>query len=339
MTLHLLNGNIESSGSITSGGTESIILSVKAARDKARASQTLRRPNIVVPSSAHPAFDKAAHLLDIVINRVPVGADWRCNVSAMEQAIDSDTFFMAASAPSLPYGLIDHVAELGEIAIRRNIWLHVDACIGGLLAPFVRQIGYPVSEFDFKIDGVRSISADLHKFGYAAKGASLILYRHKQDHCFQYSRFKDWPKGEYITPTLAGTRSGGPIASAWAVIHLLGEEGFLEITNRLMTLRDLYLAKFNEIPEIAVLGDPELSVLTVISEKTSIFSIADEMRRRNWYMSLVAEPAGIQQTVNLVHEPVVDTYIEDLKAATAFALTQPSDQDFQSSRASRVVTY
>ncbi|MDH6170993.1 sphinganine-1-phosphate aldolase [Variovorax boronicumulans] len=339
MTLHLLNGNTESSGSITSGGTESIILSVKAARDKTRASRTLRRPNIIVPSSAHPAFDKAAQLLDIAITRVPVGADWRCDISAMERVVDSDTFLIAASAPSLPYGLIDHVAELGELAIKHDIWLHVDACIGGLLAPFVRQIGHPVSDFDFGVAGVRSISTDLHKFGYTAKGASLILYRDIEDHRFQYSHFRNWPKGEYVTPTLAGTRSGGPIASAWAVMHFLGEDGYREITKRLMALRDRYLAGFEEIKEIAVLGHPELTVLTIVSDKVSIFSMADEMRRRNWYMSLVAEPAGIQQTVNLVHESMVGPYMEDLNAAVAFARTQDSDEDFHLLHASRVVTY
>ncbi|CAN7589678.1 aspartate aminotransferase family protein [Variovorax paradoxus] len=339
MTLHLLNGNGRSSGSITSGGTESIILSVKAARDKTRASRALRRPNIVVPSSAHPAFDKAAQLLDVAITRVPVGVDWRCDVPAMERAIDGDTFFIAASAPSLPYGLIDPVSELSKIALKHGIWLHVDACIGGLLAPFVRQIGYPVSDFDFLVDGVRSISADLHKFGYAAKGASLILYRDQEDHQFQYSRFRSWPKGEYITPTLAGTRSGGPIASAWAVMNFLGEDGYRETTKRLMALRDRYLAGFDEIPELAVLGHPQLTVLTVVSDEVSVFSVADEMRRRNWYMSLVAEPAGIQQTVNLVHESMVETYMGDLKAAIAFARTQDPDEDFQLLHASRVVTY
>ncbi|MGJ7537623.1 MULTISPECIES: pyridoxal phosphate-dependent decarboxylase family protein [unclassified Variovorax] len=339
MALHLLNGNSGSSGSITSGGTESIILSVKAARDKTRASRALRRPNIIVPSSAHPAFDKAAHLLDVAITRVPVGIDWCCDISAMEAAIDGDTFFIAGSAPSLPYGLIDHITELGEIALKHGIWLHVDACIGGLLAPFVRQIGYPVSDFDFRVNGVRSISTDLHKFGYATKGASLVLYRDKEEHQFQFSHFRNWPKGEYITPTLAGTRSGGPIASAWAVMRFLGEDGYCEITKRLMALRDRYLAGFDDIQEITVLGRPELTVLTIISDNVSIFSTADEMRRRNWYMSLVAEPAGIQQTVNLVHESMVGIYMEDLKASIAFARAQDSDEDFDLLHASRVVTY
>jgi len=339
MALHLLNANSGSAGSITSGGTESIILSVKAARDKTRASRSLHQPNILIPASAHPAFDKAAQLLDVAVTRVPVGADWRCDFSAMQRAIDADTFFIAVSAPSLPYGLIDHVAEMGEIALKHDIWLHVDACIGGLLAPFVRQIGYPVCDFDFRVDGVRSISTDLHKFGYAAKGASLILYRHKDDHHFQFSHFRNWPKGEYITPTLAGTRSGGPIASAWAVMHFLGKDGYCEITERLMALRDRYIAGFEEIREIAVLGNPELTVLTIISDKVSIFSVAEEMRRRNWYMSLVAEPPGIQQTVNLVHESTVDLYIEDLKAAVAFASAQDCNGDSDLLHASRVVTY
>lgn len=312
MTLNLLNGNSRSAGSITSGGTESIILALKAARDQAAANRATARPNIVIPDSAHPAFDKAAQLLGLSVTRVAVAADLRCDVSAMEAAITPDTILIAGSAPSLPFGLIDHIAELNEIALSKNLWMHVDACIGGLLAPFVRELGYALPAFDFALPAVRSISADLHKFGYSAKGASLVLYRDEDDHRFQFNYFSNWPKGEYFTPTLAGTRSGGPIASAWAVMHHLGRQGYLEITSALMSLRDRYLAEFARIPELAVIGPPDLTVVTVTSPSLNIFAISNAMRERGWYMSLVARPTAIQQTVNLVHEGRFKEYFDDL---------------------------
>ena len=324
MVLGLLRAGSTAAGSITSGGSESIILALKTARDQARATRTVAHPNIVLPASAHPAFDKGAHLLGLEVRRVPLAANHRADVDAMAAALDADSILVVGSAPSLPFGLIDPIGALSELALQRGVWLHVDACIGGLLAPFVEAIGRPVPAFDFRLPGVRSMSADLHKFGYAAKGASLVLYRDEADHQFQFSRFSNWPKGDYETPTLAGTRSGGAIAAAWAVMRLLGQDGYCRITERLMALRDRYLAGFAALPALSVLGTPELSVVTLVSPQLDIFAVADTMRERGWYMSLVAEPPGIQQTINLVHEPVVDRYLADLRQATALAAALPS---------------
>lgn len=327
MTLSLLNGSSRSTGNITSGGTESIILALKSARDHAAAKRATTHPNIVIPDSAHPAFDKAAQLLGLSVMRIPVAGDLRCDVSAMEAAITPDTILIAGSAPSLPFGLIDHLAELNEVALRKNVWMHVDACIGGLLAPFVRELGYVLPAFDFALPAVRSISADLHKFGYSAKGASLVLYRCEDDHRFQFSHFSNWPKGEYFTPTLAGTRSGGPIASAWAVMHYLGRQGYLEITSALMSLRDRYLAEFERIPELNVIGPPDLTVVTVTSPNLNIFAIANKMRDRGWYMSLVARPRAIQQTLNLVHEDRFNEYFDDLRQSIAEISHSPENTE------------
>ncbi len=331
--LHLLGAGGSGCGNITSGGTESIVLSVKSARDRARARGLSRGGSIVVPSSAHPAFNKAAQLLDVAITRVPVGADWRSDVGAMRASIREDTFYMAGSAPSLPYGLFDKLGELSDLAIQADIWLHVDACIGGLLAPFVARAGYPVPPFDFSLSGVRSMSADLHKFGFSAKGASLILYRDPEDHSYQVHRFSDWPKGEYFTPTIAGTRSGGPIASAWAVMRYLGVEGYTELARRLMELRDRYIAGFLKIDGLQLLGNPELSAVTVTSCVAPMLQVASLMRARGWYMSVVGDPPGIQQTINLVHQEVVTSYLSDLAAAVVEAA------DATSAQPQAVVTY
>ncbi|UYK86701.1 aminotransferase class I/II-fold pyridoxal phosphate-dependent enzyme [Xanthomonas sacchari] len=339
MALELLNGGTSAAGSVTSGGTESIILALKAARDAAASTWGVSsRQNIVIPESAHPAFDKGAHLLGLDVIRVATRSDLRCDVDAMKAAMDANTIFIVGSAPSLPFGLIDPIADLGDLALRHGVWLHVDGCIGGLLAPFVRALGYPIPLFDFAVPGVRSISADLHKFGYAAKGASLILYRSASDHQFQFSRFSNWPKGDYFTPTLSGTRSGGPIAAAWAVMHYLGRNGYLDVTRALMQLRDRHLEGYRAQCGLSVVGQPDLTVISVESSDLDIFSIADCMRHRGWYMSLVARPAAIQRTVNLVHEASVDAYFEDLGQAVADARMSSIHAPL-GSKARRVVTY
>jgi sphinganine-1-phosphate aldolase len=338
MALNLLRAGPGAAGSITSGGTESIILAIKAARDFALSRRAIARPNIVIPDSAHPAFDKAAQLMGLVVVRVPVASDLRCDVPAMEAAMDADTVLVAASAPSLPFGLIDRLAELSEVALRKNVWMHVDACIGGMLAPFVRELGYDLPAFDFSLPAVRSMSADLHKFGYAAKGASLVLYRRESDHRFQFSHFSNWPKGEYLTPTLAGTRSGGPIASAWAVMHFLGRQGYLDVTSSLMKLRGRFLAAFANIAELEVLGPPELTVVTITSRHLDIFALAHLMRQRGWYMSLVARPRAIQQTINLVHEARFGEYFHDLRSCVA-AITSASESIEHDLEEDLVLTY
>ncbi|MCU6502461.1 aspartate aminotransferase family protein [Rugamonas sp. A1-17] len=338
MVLDLLHRPDGGAGSMTSGGTESIILAVKAARDHARAMRHAHRPNIVIPESAHPAFDKAAQLLGLDVRRVPVADDYRCDVAAMEAALDDETVLLVASAPSLPYGLIDRIEAMAALALRKRVWLHVDSCIGGMLAPFVQQLGYPVPAFDFRLPGVRSMSVDLHKFGYAAKGASLILYRDAADQQFQFSRFNRWPKGDYFTPTLAGTRSGGAIASAWAVMRFLGREGYLHISRQVMQLRDRYLAGLAALPSVQLLGTPELSVVTFTTRSPShVFALADGMRSRGWYMSLVASPPAIQQTVNLVHAALADQYFDDLRAVLHDVLARGTEAP--ADRQQLVVTY
>ncbi|MEK9870842.1 MAG: aminotransferase class V-fold PLP-dependent enzyme, partial [Gammaproteobacteria bacterium] len=209
MGLSLLHGPEGSTGTITSGGTDSINMAVKAARDYAATTRGVTgTPNIVLPWSAHPAFDKACDIMGLEKRRVPVTADLLADVAAMDDACDNNTIMLVGSAPSFPYGLIDPIAALGDVATRRNIWLHVDACVGGYIAPFVRMNGADIPPFDFEVEGVCSMSADLHKYGYCAKGASTVLFRSealKQHMIFDCS---DWPGGRMVTPTLAGTRPG-----------------------------------------------------------------------------------------------------------------------------------
>jgi glutamate/tyrosine decarboxylase-like PLP-dependent enzyme len=322
-TVDLFRGPATAAGCLTTGGTESIILVVKAARDRAtqRDPERFRNGLVLLPETAHPAFEKAADLLRLEAVRIPVGPDYRAAPDALAAAIDHRTILMVASAPSLPFGLIDPVAKMAEVALDRGVWLHVDACVGGYLAPFVTKLGFDVPQFDFSIPGVRSISADLHKFGYAAKGASILLYRTAQDMAFQSFTFADWPKGQYYTPTLLGTRSGGPVAAAWAVMHHLGENGYLDLTRRVMRLRDRYIAGIEAIDGLKLIARPDLSIVSYTSDSDDIVAVGLQMAQRGWYVSYTAAPTGMQQTINLAHESAIEDYLTDLAASVRHVRT------------------
>jgi sphinganine-1-phosphate aldolase len=322
--LDLLHAPEGAAGYLTSGGTESILLAMKAARDwslrfRKRADAT---PEVVLPRTAHPAFDKAAQYLGLKTVRVPTGADYRADPGGLAAAITDRTIMLVASAPALPYGLIDSVVEVASVAREHDVWLHVDACIGGFIAPFAQKLGYSIPAFDFSVPGVRSISADLHKYGYAAKGASVILYSRADYGEYQCTEFANWPKGKYYTPTLAGTRSGGAIAAAWAVLHYLGESGYLDLTSRVMKTWRKYMAGIDAIPELHLVGMPDLVVLSFGSRVIDIFAVAQKLSQKHWYISRINEPHGIHQMVNLAHESAVDEYLGDL--ATAVAQTRSS---------------
>lgn len=316
MGLELLNAPLEGRGSMTTGGSESIILAMKACREWARAKRRrISTPNIIVPYSAHPAFNKASKLLDIEERRIPVGSDYRAEVTLMAGSIDEQTIMLVGSAPCFPHGVIDPIAALGQVAQERGIWLHVDACGGGYFAPFVKKLGYGIPDFDFSIAGVRSISADLHKLGYCAKPASTLFYRDARDYEYQIFEFEDWPSGQFLSPTLSNTRSGGAVAAAWAVMHHLGEEGYLEIARRMMSMVRAFIDGVNAVDGLTVWGNPDLSIVTYGSEALDIYAVAERMAERGWMMSLCREPRAIHTTMTLIHEPVMDEYLSNLQAA------------------------
>jgi glutamate/tyrosine decarboxylase-like PLP-dependent enzyme len=315
----LFGGSSDACGSLTSGGTESIFLALKAARDWTRASRPdVGQPfEIVLPRTAHPAFDKAAQYLGIAVTRVPTRLNYDIDIERLFDAVNSNTIMMVASAPNFPYGAIDPISEIAELALQRRLWLHVDACVGGFLAPFAKKLGHHIPDFDFSLPGVRSLSADLHKYGYAAKGASLVLFAHRDYASFQGTEFSNWPKGKYYTPTMLGTRPGGATAAAWAVMHYLGEEGYLRLASRVMKTWKAYADRVQRIPELAVIGAPHLAILSFASvvEQVDIFAVANELAERGWYMSKLAEPAGIHQIINLAHENVIDRYFGEIENA------------------------
>lgn len=312
MTLKLLHGGAEARGAMTTGGTESIFLAVKSARDWARIKRpAIDRPQIVVPQTAHPAFNKAASWLGIDVKRVPVGKDFRADPEAMAAAVEPRTIMLVGSAPAYPHGVMDPIAAIAAIALKRDLWMHVDACVGGFIAPFARALGEQIGEFDFAVPGVVSMSADLHKYGYAAKGASTVLYRDAESFQFQAYTFSDWPRGVYSTQTLVGTRAGGAIAAAWAVMNFLGEEGYLGITRRILDTRQAIATGVAKLG-LEVWGRPELSILTYGSVQVDIAQVADRLSTRGWFVGRLVEPPGIHLMLNLTHEPIVEEYLADL---------------------------
>jgi sphinganine-1-phosphate aldolase len=243
---------------MTTGGTESIILAMQTCRDWSRAKrgEPRHRGNVVASETVHPAFNKGAKLMDLEVRRAPVGADLRMDLAAVEALIDDDSIMIVGSAPNFPYGMIDPVSELGRLAERRGVWLHVDACVGGYLAPFVRMIGRKLPDFDFAVPGVASLSADLHKFGFCPKPASTVFYRDAdkaQHHLFDADV---WPNGRFLTTTIVGTRPAGGVAGAWATLQYLGLDGYKRIAGALMDFVDAYQDGIRATDGLKVHGTP-----------------------------------------------------------------------------------
>ena len=316
MGLSLLQAPEGAVGHMTSGGTDSITMAVKAARDYARAQGRPEPFNLVLPYSAHPAFDKAAALMSIEIRRVATRPDFLADVRAMADQIDDSTLMMVGSAPSFPYGLIDPIADLSDLATARNVWLHVDACVGGYIAPFVEMNGVDLSPWDFRVPGVCSLSADLHKYGYCAKGASTIFYRSEALRDHMIFDQKDWPAGRMVTPTLAGTRPGGAISSAWAVMHYLGIEGYCQKQQSVTRARARIEMGVAELG-FEVLGAPKLGIMAFSHPELDIFALYKRLFERGWVTSLCTQPKALHLMLSPFHETVVGQYLTDLTWAVA----------------------
>lgn len=311
--LQLLNAPQGAAGAMTSGGTDSIVMAVKAARDYARSRGQKGPANIVTPFSAHPAFDKAAMMMDLEVRRTPL-KDYLADPAAIEAAADENTIMIVGSAPCFPFGLIDPIAELGALAERRDLWLHVDACVGGYLAPFVRMNGAELPPFDFAVPGVRSISGDLHKYGYASKGASTVFFRSEALKEFMPFDAGPWPLGRMITPTLAGTRPGGAIAAAWAVIHFLGVEGYRTKQAMVTKAREDIEAGVRRLG-FDVLGRPQLGIVAFAHPKADAFALLGKLHHKGWITGALIEPKALHLMLTPVHLEAGERYLSDLETA------------------------
>ncbi|MBI5524712.1 MAG: aspartate aminotransferase family protein [Deltaproteobacteria bacterium] len=320
MTAHMLGGGESAAGTMTSGGSESILMAVKAARDWARERfPKVDRPEMLLPVTAHPAFFKAAHYFDVKPVLVPVDAGFRANVAAARAMLTGRTVLTVGSAPAYPHGVIDPIEDLAAIAKARGIWMHVDACLGGFMLPWVRRLGHPIPPFDLSVDGVCSISADIHKYGFSAKGASTIIYRDAGLRRHQFFAWADWPGGLYGSPSMTGTRPGGAIAAAWAALMHFGEEGYLEIARGVMDTTRRLLDGIGEIPGLRILGEPAMSVFAFDSDRANIYTIGEVMAGRGWHMDRQHMPASLHLMVTPAHAAIVEPFLADLRAAAAQA--------------------
>ena len=310
------HGDGDATGFMTSGGTESLILSVRAAMKRAeREGRKLVRPNVVLPASAHAAFEKAADYFGTENRRIAVGPDWRADTGAMLDAVDDQTVLIVASAPGYPQGVIDDVTPLAAAAAERRINCHVDACMGGVTLTYMERAGEHVPLWDFRVDGVTSISIDLHKYGYSAKGAGVLLHRNKFLRADQTFITDNWLGGTYGSSGILGTKSGGPIAAAWAVLHHLGDDGYERLT---MAARRTALRIADHIesrPELELRARPDSTLLcfgVADGLRHDVFAVADALNARGWYVDKQSPPKSIHLTVNAVHETVVDGFLSDL---------------------------
>lgn len=320
MAAGLLSGDAETAGSMTSGGTESILMAVKTAREWARAKDpAITAPEMILPVTAHPAFEKAAHYFGVKPVHIPILSDFRADVEAARAATTPNTVLMVGSAPSYPQGVVDPIRDLAQIARESDLLFHVDACVGGFMLPFVRRLGYPVPDFDFGVPGVTSVSVDLHKYAYAAKGASVILYKNRALRRHQFFVHTDWSGGIYASPSMTGTRPGGAIAAAWAVMNHLGEEGYLAIADTVMKTVTKLREGICAIEGISILGDPAMSILAIGSGRLNVYEVGDELTLRGWHMDRQQYPPSLHLTVTHAHAQVADQFLRDLERAVAQA--------------------
>jgi sphinganine-1-phosphate aldolase len=326
MTANMLHGAPEEGvcGTVSSGGTESILLAMKTYRDWAEAEKGITQPEIIAPVTAHAAFVKASQYFKMKIIRTPIGEDFRANVEAMKDAITENTVVMVGSAPPFPHGIVDPMEEISELARERGIGCHTDGCLGGFILPWAEKLGYDIPLFDFRLPGVTSISADTHKFGYAAKGTSVVMYRNPELRHYQYFKIADWPGGLYNSPTLAGSRPGALSAACWAAMVSMGEDGYLQAAKRIMETATWIRTEMEKIPELKVLGDPTF-VIAFASDSLNVYQIMEQMTNKGWGLNGLHLPPSVHLCVTLRHtqEDVKERFIQDLKEAVEYVKENP----------------
>lgn len=335
MTAHMLGANAAPEngapndivGTVSSGGTESILLAMKTYRDFARDKRGITAPEIIVPVSAHAAFDKAAQYFNIKLVHIPLCDDMRADVDAARRAVNKNTIALIGSAPCFPYGVTDPIEELSELAREHTIGFHTDACLGGFVLPFADKLGYPVPPFDFRLPGVTSMSADTHKYGYAAKGTSVVLYRGRELRHYQYYTAADWSGGLYFSPTFAGSRPGALSAAAWAAMVSIGEQGYLDATRKILQAADVIKQGIREIPELKILGEP-LWVISFASDSLNIYKVMDAMTKRGWSLNGLHKPPAVHIALTLRHTEagVAERFVHDLRGAVDYVQTHPGDK-------------
>lgn len=315
MGLKIFNAGKDACGTMTSGGTESILMAMRAYREIAY-EKGIVIPEIIAPVTAHCALDKAADYFHMKLVRVPVSEkSFTCSVWAMRHYVTSNTIVLVGSTPQYPHGIIDPIEEFAKLAQYYGIYMHVDCCLGGFLAPFAEKAGFNIPMFDFRVKGVTSISADTHKYGFSPKGSSLIMYSNRKLRTKQFFTAIEWPGGAYGTPTIAGSRSGAIIAATWATMMNFGEEGYIEATRKIISTAQKIESGLRNIPGLYVMGKPELSVVAVGSKDFNIYRLSSEMKKKGWYLCDLQNPPGVHIAVTMLHtqEGVAEKFVTDTR--------------------------
>lgn len=315
MMVSLFNGGTDGCGVMTSGGTESILMSCKTARDYMKHKKGIVEPEMVVPATIHAAFDKASQYFGIKIVRVPVNPKtFKADVGAMKKAITSNTVLIGASTPCFGQGCFDDVGELGAIADDLGIPMHVDCCLGSVLVPLLNEAGYPTPPLDFRVRGVTMISADTHKFGFTPKGSSVIMYRNKEMRSFQYFVQSSWMGGIYASPSAAGSRPGALVAGTWAAMMNIGRDGYVDSVKRIMASAKKIQAGIPKIDGLRLQGVPDASVVCFESSDPSldIYNVVECMGKRHWNLNSLQLPPGAHICVTYANAPSADQFLSDL---------------------------
>ena len=349
MTASLLNGGDEGvCGCISSGGTESIVLAVKTHREWARRTKGIVDPEIIVASTAHAAFDKACEIL--CVRLIKIESDpitFKLDPRKVKRRLSANTILIVGSAPNYPQGTIDPIEDLAKIAQRHGCGMHVDCCLGGFVLPFARELGYDLGgNFDFGVAGVTSMSCDTHKYGYAHKGTSVVLYRSKSLRHHQYFTYPQWTGGLYCTPTIAGSKAGGLIAATWASMMRLGHSGYRDAVRKIMAVATTIKATIaEEIHGIHLLGDPKAMVVAFGVDPRprpiNVYTISDLMAKKGWSLNALQRPASVHICVTYIHtaEGVVENFIADLTECVDAACAAADDPNAEPSKDGNAPVY
>ena len=319
-----LGAHKDSAGFMTSGGTESILMVVKAARDQFAQTRGVTTPNIVLPTSAHAAFEKACHYFGVESRRSAVGQDWRADIAAMERLIDDNTLMLVASAPQYPQGVVDDVTGIAALASQHGINCHVDACMGGVTLAYLVKLGHPIPAWNLSVPGVTSISVDLHKYGYTSKGASVVMYSSKSLRSHQGFFTDNWLGGMYASSGMLGTKSGGSIASAWAVLRHLGDDGYTALVQQTRNATEQLANHIVAHPHLVLRAYPDSTLICFGAADPSalnVFAVADQLRIRGWYVDRQTPPDSLHCTVNAIHNDKIDAFVVDLDASIESVLS------------------
>eukprot|EP00238_Polyblepharides_amylifera_P003119 CAMPEP_0196590472 /NCGR_PEP_ID=MMETSP1081-20130531/66741_1 /TAXON_ID=36882 /ORGANISM="Pyramimonas amylifera, Strain CCMP720" /LENGTH=481 /DNA_ID=CAMNT_0041913589 /DNA_START=423 /DNA_END=1868 /DNA_ORIENTATION=+ len=330
MTASILGGGpagacVEACGTMTSGGTESIMTAVRTTRDFMCHTRGIDQPELVMAVSAHPAFDKACRYFGIKQHRIPVSKDYRADVKAMARAVNGNTIMLVVSAPGYPHGVMDPVEAAASVARAKKVCLHVDCCLGGFVLPFARKLGYNVPPFHFEVPGVTSISVDTHKYAMAQKGSSVVLYHSRALRKFQFTSITDWTGGLYVSPSHPGSRSGSLVAQTWAAMVHLGEEGYMEATKQLMEASIKLQKGIVAIPGLKLIGQPDMCLVAWTATNVNILELNDVMTSKGWTLNVLQFPNSVHMCLTMSNVDCVEMLIKDLQDGVNDLLKHGSD--------------